>query len=99
MSVSRSSLQQGVQILQFRYIFQDHVLRDVVRVPFLPNAPAGLKLTDVVVKPDQGTAELCAPNVSMPASTVSGHENQPLSPFIITHIREPTHLSMSSRRR
>lgn len=51
--------------------------------------------TDVVIKPEQGTGELCQ-RVSASLAARPARLYSPLSPFMITHIREPTHLSISS---
>lgn len=67
-------------------------------------------LTDVVIEAKQRAAEFCVVDGERdPARAVSPEPicggrgsvillHLPLSPFITTHIREPTHLSMSSRR-
>lgn len=53
-------------------------------------------LTDVVVKAQERPAELCS-EVSSGVMMGWGEAScAPLSPFITTHIFEPTHLSMSS---
>lgn len=55
-------------------------------------------LTDVVVKANKGSAKLCS-NVSMRLSAsqfIIQACRVPFSPFIMTHILDPTHLSMSS---
>lgn len=57
-----------------------------------------LQLTDVVVEAHKGAAKLCR---SISPRAFDGMAPQrpgclPLSPFMTTHIFEPTHLSMSS---
>ena len=57
-------------------------------------------LTDVIIKAHQGAAELCAHTInrqlSIQLGCICAAIVVPLSPFMTTHIREPTHLSMSS---
>ena len=50
--------------------------------------------TDVVVKTDKFSSELCYNLVLVPRSNSKKHI--PFPPFMMTHICEPTHLSMSS---
>jgi len=54
--------------------------------------------TDVVVEAQECAAEFCGKCwlLRPMRKECSGHHGLPLSPFMITHIREPTHLSMSS---
>ena len=61
-------------------------------------AHAHLILTDVVVKAQEGAAELCPRCQQSYGTTATGQcwAFIPLSPFMMTHIRDPTHLSMSS---
>lgn len=53
-------------------------------------------LTDVVIESHKRPAELCQYVSQIRPNT--GFISLPLSPFIMTQIREPTHLSMSSVR-
>lgn len=53
-------------------------------------------LTDVVIESEQGAGELCTCVSLLPLASFASISHSPLSPFIITQIREPTHLSISS---
>lgn len=77
-----------------------HILKDHIYVTLVPNQSvmmeARIILTDIVVKSNQRPAELCM--IDQPHRGVAriALTCPPLSPFMTTHILEPTHLSTSS---
>lgn len=85
--------------LQLGDILHDHVCSSVSTGTSRTNSEeggGGFQRTDVIVKADEGSGELCECLVLM--SWPKGLEEQaiPLSPFMTTQMRDPTHLSMSS---
>jgi hypothetical protein len=77
------------------HVFQYHVYH-VVSGHSTYNAIA--ILTDIVVEAYQLSRELCL-SLAVHAPLPQPDIDLPLPPFIMTHICEPTHLSMSSGRR
>lgn len=80
--------------LQFRYIFKYHIYRSINK------ASTGYKMVrdtnsrnhqTLVISQKILGFEVCSIVLS-----IYGRNDLPLSPFIMTHIREPTHLSISS---
>lgn len=81
-----------MNVLHFCDIFQDHVYIIVNAKDYHHGDEL---LTDKVIKTEQCSAEFCD-SVSDGGAKIDG-SCLPLSPFIITHIFEPTHLSINSR--
>ena len=78
--------------LQFGHILQHHVCPVINGGYFVGSKTAAL--TDIIVEPKQGTAELYNGMSNGKRNSVWG--SLPLSPFMTTQILDPTHLSISS---
>jgi len=91
------SIQKNELNVLLGHIFEHHVCArlasDVYHV-----LPSKDKLTDKVIETQEGPTELCSRCQSdiAPYHHIALMISAPLSPFITTHILDPTHLSINS---
>jgi len=88
----------GIGSVQFCHVFQDHIYHIIISsaCPWDVGEKHALKLTDVVIEPDEGPTKLYSDRSARVKEEQERRKPIPLSPFMMTHILEPTHLSMSS---